>query len=117
MPPRDANAAISIRSQRTSRCVQNDLDTLPLPAEDNVLKAGSTSAGSSFQNLTVSGFSNTPPDLSAVGENIPDLSGSPVQGTSFAAPQIAGLASYLWLLSDDLRVNQPAQVTRQAILT
>jgi hypothetical protein len=58
-----------------------------------------------------------PPDVSAVGEDIPDLDGTLVEGTSFAAPQIAGLISYLWLLSDDLRLTQPMQVTRQAVLS
>ncbi len=43
------------------------------------------------------------------------LDGSFRKGTSYAAPQVAGLASYLWLLSTDLR-SLPSQVTRQAIV-
>ena len=52
-----------------------------------------------------------------VGENIPDLTGNFLSsGTSFAAPQVAGLASYLWMLSPDLR-GQPVAITKNIIVS
>ena len=82
---------------------------------DNVVITGSTAPGNTFVDLLESSFSNSDPDVVAVGESITTL-GPVTQGTSFAAPQVAGLASYLWLLSDDLRKNQPIAVTRRAIV-
>ena len=72
---------------------------------DNVVITGSTAPGNTFVDLLESFFSNGDPNVVAVGESITTL-GPVTQGTSFAAPQVAGLASYLWLLSDDLRNNQ-----------
>jgi hypothetical protein len=71
--------------------------------------ANVTIAGSSenlFNNPSL--FSEPGADVYAVGEGIPTLLGVPTQGTSFAAPQVAGLASYLWLLSPDLRARPMA---------
>jgi subtilase family protein len=82
---------------------------------ENVVISGSTTAGTTFVDLIESGFSNVGADVLAVGEDIPTLGGSE-NGTSFSAPQVAGLAAYLWLLSGDLRNNHPASVTRRAIL-
>src|SRR5204863_8948114 len=98
-----------------------DFQNTPIGNEDNVLKTGSTTAGITFDSLVESDFSTSGPDVSAVGEGVPSVNGlvdSDVieQGTSFSAPQVAALASYLWLLSDDLRLNQRSQVARQAIL-
>jgi hypothetical protein len=72
----------------------------------NVLIAGSV------DNLQLqhSEFSDFGAPVLAVGEGIPTLPGVPVQGTSFAAPQVAGLAAYLWMLSPDLRAR-PAKDT------
>src|SRR5579883_775011 len=66
------------------------------------------------EQLLPSSFSGTGADISAIGENILDQ--ELFRGTSLSSPQVAGLASYLWLLSDDLRNNQPVTATRQAIL-
>jgi hypothetical protein len=55
-----------------------------------------------------SAFSNPEADVYAVGEGIPTLTGIPIRGTSFAAPQVAGLAAYLWMLSPDLRARPVA---------
>jgi hypothetical protein len=46
-------------------------------------------------------------DVRAVGRNVP-LDTDLVTGTSFAAPQVAGLAAYLWTLSDTLLGEPPA---------
>jgi len=85
------------------------------------LTDGGTTAGCTFDALLESDFSDTSdpeasggPDLLAVGEEVFALGGF-TQGTSFAAPQVAGLASYLWLLSPDLQ-SRPIATTRRAIL-
>ena len=80
----------------------------------NVLIVGSTTSGASAQTLTESVFSDSAPDIYAVGEGVYTLSDYQ-GGTSLTAPQVTGLASYLWLLSPDLR-GRPASVTRQAIV-
>lgn len=86
----------------------------PYRPAKNVLKVGSTKYGSTLADLIESDFSNTGADVAAVGEEIETLNRDNqehlVAGTSFAAPQVAGLASYLWLLSDDLR-SRPAEDT------
>ena len=64
--------------------------------------------------LTVSTFSNINPDVLAVGEFIGGHNGE--DGTSFSAPQVAGLASYLWMLSPDLKNFQPISATKNAIV-
>jgi hypothetical protein len=64
--------------------------------------------------LDRSAFSDFGASVLAVGEGVPTLLGVPVNGTSFSAPQVAGLASYLWLLSPELR-NRPARDTIAAI--
>ncbi len=76
----------------------------------NVLIAGSVD---NFL-LERSTFSDFGAGVLAVGEGVPTLLGVPVNGTSFSAPQVAGLASYLWLLSPELR-NRPARDTVAAI--
>jgi autotransporter-associated beta strand protein len=96
------------------------LDTLG-PA-NNVLTAGSVLNESAPADLEESLFSNRHADVKAVGQNVtlhcdmgrPSL-GCPVGlGTSFSAPQVAGLASYLWLLSPELK-GKPANATAQII--
>jgi hypothetical protein len=52
-------------------------------------------------------------EVRAVGENVP-LDTGLVEGTSFAAPQVAGLAAYLWTLSDALR-GEPSGATGDLI--
>jgi hypothetical protein len=83
---------------------------------DNTIVVGSTTGGGSFGDLQESNFSNRTADLLAVGEDVLMLDGTARGGTSFAAPQVAALASYLWLLSNDLR-NLPdaIEATREAI--
>jgi len=88
------------------------LDTVG-PAQ-NVLITGSTTRAIFVDNLRELPDSDSGPDVKAVGQDVFTLTGTK-SGTSYAAPQVAGLASYLWLLSPDLR-GRPAQDTRQAIL-
>ncbi|HXI01991.1 MAG TPA: hypothetical protein VNI57_02335, partial [Candidatus Saccharimonadales bacterium] len=110
-PPLEADPLLASRV-RTQVAIDG-LDQAP--AAGNVLISGSTSQGDTFSDLIESPFSNVGPDVSAVGEGIATM-GATENGTSFSAPQVAGLASYLWLLSGDLRNNEPSSVTRQAIL-
>jgi len=88
---------------------------------DNVLVVGSTTALPLGTLLTAtpapgaleeSEFSESNPNVKAVGER---MFNTDDQGTSYAAPQVAGLASYLWLLSPQLRALPPS-VTAQAIV-
>jgi hypothetical protein len=89
----------------------------------NVIVVGSTtnapastaaSARIAPEQLAESVFSDRNSDVLAVGEAIFD--DALIEGTSFAAPQVAGLASYMWLLSTELRYDRPAAVTRRAIV-
>ena len=95
---------------------------------DNVVVVGSTTTldpatvpqnSPGFDELSESSFSNSDPDVRAVGERVSNVCLAvpcPARsGTSDAAPQVAGLASYLWLLSPDLRAR-PSSVTKQAIV-
>lgn len=86
---------------------------------DNVITVGSTAGPPANTLLTAhvtgdqlaeSAFSERNPDLLAVGEGVLNK-----RGTSFSAPQIAGLASYLWMISSQLR-NLPASQTRHTII-
>jgi hypothetical protein len=70
--------------------------------------------GSMDDSLKGSAFSDPGADVLAVGEGIPTLGGVPTRGTSVAAPQVAGLAAYLWMLSPELQAR-PVQDTIAAI--
>ena len=88
-----------------------------LPGEFNAIMVGSTKAGIDPATLAISSFSDGGADLLAVGECVP-LSLDPLRcsnGTSFAAPQVAGLLSYLWLLSPELRNNRSSSEAVRAI--
>ncbi len=74
----------------------------------NVMIVGST------DGVQVSDFSEPGADVLAVGEGIPTLLGIPTQGTSSAAPQVAALAAYMWMLSPELR-GRPVADTIAAI--
>jgi len=94
--------------------VQDHLDTVA--DAPNIVLVGSTTAGNTFATLQDSRFSNPGAEVAAVGEQILRLDGGTTQGTSFATPQVTGLASYLWLLSDELRNRSDAiATTRRAI--
>jgi Subtilase family len=80
------------------------------PALDNVLITGSVNQ---FGD-TESTFSDAGATALAIGEGISTIAGID-QGTSFAAPAVAGLVSYLWLLSPELR-QRPVSTTIDAIV-
>lgn len=71
-----------------------------IPTFRNLLVVGSTTTGALPSDLTRSAFSNEPATLYAVGEEVPGLGGILLDGTSFAAPQVAALAAWLWSVSD-----------------
>src|SRR5205085_5250305 len=52
----------------------------------------------------------------AVGQDIFGTGNNGLSGTSFSTQQVAGLASYLWVLSPDLRNFQPISSTKNAIV-
>jgi hypothetical protein len=90
--------------------------------EDNIIVVGSTVSPDPAAILTQhivpgtlaeSTFSNSGPDILAVGESV-FAAGN--DGTSFATPQVSGLAAFLWMISPDLR-DQPVAVTKRAIVT
>jgi hypothetical protein len=81
-----------------------DLDQSSAPPAPNVMVIGSSD--DTLNNP--SAFSDPGSDVNAVGENIPTLLGVQTQGTSFASPQVAGLVTYLWLLSPALRARPVA---------
>jgi hypothetical protein len=87
--------------------------------EDNVIVVGSVSGQSADvrtarvapESLAESEFSDVNADVLTVGEDVFGL-----DGTSFAAPQITGLVSLLWMLDPALRTGQPIAATRNAIV-
>jgi hypothetical protein len=87
----------------------------------NVITVGSTTnrpasnvltTAVSPEQLVESAFSDANPDVKAIGEQI--FNDPTFTGTSLSAPQVTGLASYLWLLSPELRDLPPA-ITKRAI--
>ena len=75
---------------------------------DNLLIVDSATDAEAFIDVRSSDFNFLGADVRAVGENVKLFDVPLAKGTSFAAPQVAGLASYLWVLSDRLRNLHPA---------
>ena len=71
--------------------------------------AGSTSCGEEASSAARSDFNYQGGELRAVGEHV-QFDGTQVTGTSFSAPQVAGLAAYLWTLSPPLKA-EPVSTT------
>ena len=85
----------------------------------NLVLVGSVDFKQRLDSLAASTFSNNGAQLFAIGEGVSTIaedgatgSADSVDGTSFSAPQVAGLASYLWLLDDTLKA-QPVEKTLQ----
>jgi hypothetical protein len=77
---------------------------------DNVLIVGSTTEPGFDGLVSESDFSDVGADVMAVGDGIPVLSliGLGIaSGTSFSAPQVTGLASYLWLVARGIAAGNP----------
>ena len=94
-------------------------------AAANVLITGSAKnecAAHNPQACTKSDFSDGGHHVLAIGEELTRFiqpTGLPLpavmQGTTYAAPQVSGLAAYLWALDPNLKNSQPASVTKRAI--
>lgn len=84
---------------------------------NNVLVVGSTTNQELADDLVESDFSDRGAQIYAVGENIPNLTWTrELEGTSFATPQVAGLAAYLWLIAPELTDEGiPTFITRYLI--
>ena len=111
-----ADEAASLASDLQAR----NLDR-PDAIAPNVITVGSTAnrpapnvltTAVSPEQLVESVFSDANPDVKAIGEQI--FNDPTFNGTSFSAPQVTGLSSYLWLLSPELRDLPPA-ITKRAI--
>jgi hypothetical protein len=76
----------------------------------NLLLVGAATNRPQLADLRRLEMSNDGATLFAIGENVSTVDFELVDGTSFAAPQVAGLASYLWLLEPSL-ATQPAAAT------
>ena len=74
---------------------------------DNLLIVDSATDAEAFTDVRSSDFNFLGADVRAVGENVKLFDFPLVTGTSFAAPQVAGLASYLWVVSERLRNLHP----------
>ena len=75
---------------------------------DNLLIVDSATDAEAFADVRSSDFNFLGADVRAVGENVKLFDIPSATGTSFAAPQVAGLASYLWVLSERLRNLHPS---------
>jgi hypothetical protein len=75
---------------------------------DNLLIVDSATDAEAFADVRASEFNFLGADVRAVGENVKLFDVPLVNGSSFTAPQVAGLASYLWVLSDPLRNLHPS---------
>ncbi|KAB2869777.1 MAG: S8 family serine peptidase [Burkholderiaceae bacterium] len=73
-----------------------------VPGLDNLLLVGSATLPATHWHgdIAESAFSNEGAMLLAVGEEVVSLGGVLRDGTSFAAPQVSGLAAYLWAISE-----------------
>jgi hypothetical protein len=80
------------------------------PTARNLAIVGSATNQPLLADLQRSSFSNVGADLFAVGEGVSLIDLLVKDGTSYSAPQVAGLASMLWLLDADLRA-QPVEQT------
>lgn len=89
------------------------IDVIPSVSDRNLALVGSTTQAPVVRQFLRSSFSNEA-DLYAVGEGVTGLVSPLLEGTSFSTPQVAGLASYLWLLDADLR-SRPVEETLRLI--
>ena len=91
-------------------------DASELGPATNVIITGSTLSGMRPTELIEAPFSNRGADIYAVGVGVFSFGDGNENGTSISAPQVTGLAAYLWMMSDDLRNHQPSSITKRAIL-
>lgn len=90
------------------------VEAIPPVPDRNLALVGSATQANVVSDVDRSLFSNDDADLYAVGEGVAGLVSTELKGTSISAAQVAGLASYLWLLDDDLR-SRPVEETLRLI--
>lgn len=123
---RDANLTASADETAALAAVVTAAGGYSIPEATNTLMVGSIRKPSldNLNEYVESGFSDLFPDVVAVGEDVVvgNDSGGLVakNGTSFSAPQVAGLAAYLLTVSQALPRNRlidlPSSRTRDCIL-
>jgi hypothetical protein len=86
------------------------------PPAPNTIMVGASDVTGAIERSKESIYSSRLADVYAPVDPIFGLDGTFLSrgGTSYASPQVAGLAAYMWLLSPTLRA-QPAHVTANAI--
>ena len=80
-------------------------------SDSNLTVVGATTNALLLADLAVRPTSNEGADLFAVGEKVTGVTHQ-LNGTSFSAPQVAGLASYLWLLDSTLAAAPVAETLK-----
>jgi len=102
---------LTLDSARIDQVLQEfEVAVIPPVPDRNLTLVGSVTQGTTARDLNRSLFSNDEADLYAVGQAVTGLVATSLDGTSFSTPQVAGLASYLWLLDNELR-NRPVEET------
>jgi hypothetical protein len=101
--------AVTLTANEAALLIQNDPDLDPAATIDarNLLVVDSGSNQEALDDVTQSEFDFLGADVRAVGEGVV-LADRTEVGTSFSAPEVAGLAAYLWNLSSALRSAPPA---------
>jgi hypothetical protein len=101
-------AAIGNLQDNVAAAVSDPVTDLNLSLVGSVTNAPDPSV------LQIAPESNDGADLLTIGEAVTiDTSPSIIgNGTSFSAPQVAGLAAYLWLLDDSLRAEPVAETLK-----
>jgi hypothetical protein len=112
LPPQELSLASDVRALHLDGLDSVASNVFIVGSSTNMSEGNVMTRRVAPEELTESTFSNRNPDVLAVGEGI--FAGSQ-QGTSLSAPQVAGLSSYLWALSSDLRHRSP-DVTKQTIV-
>ncbi|NKE73727.1 S8 family serine peptidase [Candidatus Manganitrophus noduliformans] len=106
---------LSLDETRIDQVLQAfEIGVIPPVPDRNLTLVGSATQANVVSDVDRSLFSNDDADLYAVGEGVTGLVSTELKGTSFSAAQVAGLASYLWLLDDDLR-SRPVEETLRLI--
>lgn len=95
--------------------IDSFLETYPvhevMPAA--VLIVGAATNADTPAHVRETQWSHSAADLLVPGENLRTLPGvAPLHGTSLSAPQVTGLAAYLWLISPALRAADATETTR-----
>jgi Subtilase family len=107
---------LSLDAQTVFYLVSNRDQLVLNPVTDrNLVLVGSITNAPTAASVEKHDLSNDGAALFAVGEDVMTFDLTVASGTSYSAPQVAGLVSYLWLLEPTL-ATRPLQDTVQALL-